>query len=500
MNTYSTLLLGAAAALWTVAAQAASCESLTALSTPQVQIVAAQSVAAGAFALPNRSGPAPQLPAFCRVSLRLRPSSDSDIGAEVWLPADWNRKLLAIGSGGWGGSIDLDGLATALRLGYATVASDDGHKGGSGSFALAHPQKLIDFAYRAEHESTLAAKALIKALYGHAASHAYWQGCSGGGREGLIQAYRYPEEFDGIIAGDPANIRRNAWALWLASAALKDPAAYIPPSKYPMIHEAVLAACDAQDGLKDGLISEPRRCQIDFAALQCKAQDGPDCLTARQVDTARVMVSPATTPQGQVLFPRLEPGTELRWGRMAAGPNPAELFLDEFRYVVYQDPNWDWRAFELERDAAKAHAIDRDLDEMDPHLSAFAKHGGKLILYHGWADQQVAPGSTLDFYADVRKFAPDPAHAENWARLFMAPGMAHCAGGEGPDSFDTLSALEQWVEHGQAPQQMVAAHRSGGKVDRTRPLCAYPQVARYRGAGSIDDAANFSCQASGAAQ
>jgi feruloyl esterase len=207
------------------------------------------------------------------------------------------------------------------------------------------------------------------------------------------------------------------------------------------------------------------------------------------------MISPATGKTGQVLFPRLEPGTELRWGRMAAGPGPAELFLDEFRYVVYGDANWDWRTFDLDRDAAKAHAIDRNLDEMDPHLGPFAKHGGKLLLYHGWADQQVAPGSTLDFFASVRRSSADPQHADDWVRLFMAPGMAHCAGGEGPDSFDSLSALEQWVEQGKAPERIVAAHGTAGKVDRTRPLCAYPQVARYNGTGSIDDAENFTCRA-----
>ncbi len=205
------------------------------------------------------------------------------------------------------------------------------------------------------------------------------------------------------------------------------------------------------------------------------------------------MISPATTASGKVLFPRLEPGTELRWGRLIAGPQPVDLFVDQFRYVVYQDPNWDWHSFDLERDAAKANAIDQDVDEMDPHLAAFAKHGGKLILYHGWADQQVAPGSTVEFYRSVRELSPQPQQADHWVRLFMVPGMGHCSGGEGPDTFDTLGALEHWVQQGQAPERIVAAHRSAGKVDRTRPLCAYPQVARYAGSGSIDEAANFTC-------
>jgi feruloyl esterase len=491
----SLLSIGVALALLASGAQAAGCASLVSLTSAKTQVVLAQSVAAGSFTPPDSPRPVPDLPTFCRVVVSLHPSSDSEIGAEIWLPQNWNNKLLIVGSGGWGGAIDYQGLASALRRGYAVGATDDGHKSSGAGFIPGHPQKFIDFAYRAEHETTLEAKALVKALYAQTPSHSYWQGCSGGGREGLIQAYRYPDEFDGIIAGDPANIRRNAWALWLAGASLKDPASYIPPSKYPMIHDAVLAACDANDGLKDGLIDEPEKCHVDFTALQCKAADGPDCLTSRQVQTARTMISPATSKTGAVLFPRLEPGTELRWGRMAAGPGPADLFLDEFRYVVYQDANWDWHTFDLDRDAAKAHAIDRRLDEMDPHLGPFAKHGGKLLLYHGWADQQVAPGSTIDFFSSAGRLSADPKQAGNWIRLFMAPGMAHCAGGEGPDSFDSLSALEQWVEQGQAPQRIVAVHRTSGKVDRSRPLCAYPQVARYNGTGSIDAAENFTCRA-----
>ncbi len=493
MNIRSLILLGAVMTMGSNSVQAGSCESLAALSTPAATIVTAQTVGGGTFHPPDSPGALQQLPKFCRVVVRLRPTSDSDIGAEIWLPENWNTKLLAVGSGGWGGSIDYGALAVGLRRGYATSASDDGHRTQGAAFVVGHPQKVLDFAYRAEHESTLEAKALLKARYSRSASHAYWQGCSGGGREGLIQAYRYPDEFDGVIAGDPANIRRNAWALSLALQALSDPADYIPPAKYPMIHEAVLAACDAQDGLKDGLIGEPENCRVDFSVLQCKAQDASDCLTARQVRTAQRLISPATTRTGQVLFPRLEPGTELRWARLAGGPAPADLFLDEYRYVVYHDPNWDWHSFNLERDAAKAHAIDRHVDELDPHLGAFARRGGKLILYHGWADQQVAPGSSVEFYRSASALGTDPAHAQNWVRLFMAPGMAHCAGGEGPDTFDSLSALEHWVELGQAPDRIIASHKTQGQVDRTRPLCPYPQVAQYRGTGSIDEAVNFTC-------
>jgi feruloyl esterase len=475
--------------------QARSCESLLKLVSPTVSITLAKTVETGNFTPTGSTEALSDLPRFCRVSFRLSPSADSDIGAEIWLPASaWNGKFLAVGSGGWGGSIAYDDMADSLRRGYATSATDDGHTGRGASFIAGHPEKFVDFAYRAEHEMTLEAKRLIKAFYGREARHSYWNGCSGGGREGLLQAYRYPGEFNGIIAGDPADMRRNAWALWLAVQTFKDPAAVIPPKKYPMIHRAVLDVCDANDGLRDGLIDDPASCHVDFKILECAGADGPDCLTPRQVQTAQTITSPATTTAGQVVFPRLEPGTELRWDRLAGGPRPADIFVDQFRYVVYQDPDWDWRSFELERDSARANAVDKDIDELDPHLAAFAKHGGKLLIYHGWADQQVAPGSSVEFYNSVLKLSANSAQSPNWIRLFMVPGMGHCIGGEGPDTFDKISLIERWVEQGEAPARVIAAHSTAGKVDRTRPLCPYPQVARYNGAGSINEASNFTCR------
>ena len=364
-------LLGAMLLAIPAALHAETCERLAARSTATREIHS-QRVAAGTLTPPGDGTALTQLPPFCRAMLRLAPTGDSDIGAEVWLPENWNGRLLVVGNGGWGGAPDYGQMAAGLRRGYAVAATDDGNKSHGARFLMGHPEKFIDFAYRAQHETTLAAKALVKALYAREPSRSYWQGCSGGGREGLIQAWRYPDEFDGVIAGDPANVRRNAWALWLAVQTLSDPAAYIPPAKYPMIHNAVLAACDASDGLQDGLISQPERCHIDFALLQCKAGDSPQCLTPAQVRSAQTLLSPAIS-HGTELFPRLEPGTELRWGRLAGGPAPADLFLDQFRYVVYQNPDWDWRGFDLERDAARANAIDRDIDELDPHLAASRK-------------------------------------------------------------------------------------------------------------------------------
>ncbi len=476
----------------TASLRAESCDALTAMRSPKVSIDVAETIQAGGLVLPSGNEKLPKLPAFCRVTVTLRPTSDSNIHSEIWLPSTgWNGKFMAVGSGGWGGSIAYDAMAQALSLGYATAATDDGHSGSSASFISGHPEKFIDFAYRAEHETTIVAKALIHAFYGSAPRYSYWNGCSGGGREGLLQAYRYPDEFDGIIAGDPADMRRNAWGLWLANATFKDLQDYIPPSKYPMIHRYVLDACDAQDGVKDGLIEDPQSCSVDFKPLTCKGAETADCLTSRQVKTAQTIISPMRDSNGKQLFPRLEPGTELRWSRVAGGPEPADLFYDQFRYVVYNNPNWDWRSFDVDRDTAKAAATNKDVDTLDPHLGAFAKRGGKLLLYHGWADQQVAPGSTVEFYQAALDATRDAG--SDWVRLFMMPGMAHCSGGEGPDTFDKIAVIEDWVERGKAPSEIVAAHHTAGKVDRTRPLCPYPQVAKYRGSGSIDDAANFTC-------
>jgi feruloyl esterase len=477
-----------AAATKPEALSAQSCASLSQSASPGVSITLSEVVPDGGFTIPDSTDKISGLPGFCRVTAKLRPTHDSEIGIEVWLPLKgWNGKYLAVGSGGWGGTINYRGLAEGLGRGYATSATDDGHTGSSGSFLMGHPEKFVDFAYRAEHEMAGESKTLIRSFYGHDARYSYWNGCSGGGREGLLQAARYPDEFDGIIAGDPANVRRNAWALWLANETFKDPAAYIPPSKYPMIHRAVLDACDANDGLKDGLIEDPQHCTVDFTRLLCNAGDAPDCLTARQVQSAETIISPAKDAAGNVLFERVEPGTELRWARLAGGPEPGDLFLDQFRYLVYQDPVWDWRTFVLDRDAAKANAVNKNVDELDPHLGAFAKHG-KLLIYHGWADQQVAPGSSVDFYLQATE------SSGNSIRLFMLPGMGHCSGGEGPDRFDKIGVLEQWVEQGKAPDRIIASHETDGKTDRTRPLCPYPQTARYQGSGSIDAAANFVCK------
>jgi feruloyl esterase len=480
---------------------AASCESLASLALPNTTITAAQIVPAGQFSPPGPAGKGKganaykDLPEFCRVAATLKPSGDSDIKVEFWLPtSNWNRKLQSVGNGGWAGVISYSALADAVKAGYAGASTDTGHVGGSGSFALEHPEQLVDFSWRSEHEMTLKAKAMVQAFYGSAPRLSYWNGCSTGGRQGLKEAQKFPDDYDGIIAGAPAN--RTAISLWIAFAVLKDPASYIPPAKYPVIHQAALAACDLRDGVKDGLIEDPSRCKFDPKVLLCKNGDGPSCLTAPQVDAAKKIYSAATNPRtGQVLFPSLAPGSELNWGIQAAGPDPSANIFDHFKYVVFKNPAWDWKTFDFDQGIALAEQPENAaMNSTDPNLKPFFSHNGKLLIYHGWADSNVSPLNTIKYYKSVEDTLGGASKTSNNMRLFMEPGMGHCGGGEGPNVFDKVGTLDQWVEQGKAPEKIVASHSTAGKVDRTRPLCPYPQVAKYKGSGSIDEAANFACQ------
>ncbi len=478
---------------------AASCESLASLDLPNTTITSAALVPAGGFIAPGRvAAMVLDLPAFCRVAATVKPTTNSEIKIEVWLPAaGWNGKYQAVGNGGWGGSIVYNDLMAALRRGYATSSTDTGHTGGSASFALGHPEKLIDYAYRSEHEMTLKAKALIEKFYGNPAKYAYWNSCSSGGKQGVTEAQRYPGDYDGIVAGAPANYMTHLQAarLWIAQAVHKDPASYIPPEKYAVIHNAVLEACDALDGVKDGLLEDPTRCHFDPAVLECKNGDGPSCLTAPQVDAAKKIYGPARNPRtGEEIFPGMEPGSELLWSRLA-GPQPISLATDAFKYVIFQDPNWDYLKLNFDEDIAYADKVDAGINNaIDPNLRPFFTHGGKLLMYHGWSDQQIPPRSSVNYFNSVVKAAGGPKEAAGSVRLFMVPGMGHCGGGDGPNTFDMVSAMEQWVEKGKAPERIVAAHLTNGAADRTRPLCPYPQVAVYKGTGSTDDAANFVCK------
>jgi feruloyl esterase len=484
------------AAVATHAAFAASCDSLASLSLPNAKITTAQLVSAGEFT-PPKGGRAPAyrtVPEFCRVTATLTPSSDSDIKAEFWLPASgWNRKLQVVGNGGWAGVISYGAMAEAVKAGYATASTDTGHSSTGGGFVLGHPEKLIDFSWRSEHETTVKAKAIVQAFYGDTAKRSYWNGCSTGGRQALKEAQMFPDDFDGIIAGAPGN--RNLMALWVAHAALKDAASNIPKEKYPLIHKAVLNACDATDGVKDGLIEDPTRCHFSPEVLLCKGGDGPDCLTAEQVDAVRKIYVPAKHPKtGKDLFGPLAPGSELGWAVMAGGPEPYSAALDQAKFVVFKDANWDWRTFDFKKDVARFELKENlIMNATDPNISKFFRHNGKLLMYQGWNDQNVSPYNTVNYFLSVQEAMGASKTADN-IRLFMAPGMAHCSGGEGPNVFDKIGTLDRWVEEGKTPDRMEAKHLTNGQVDRTRPLCPYPQVAVYKGTGSIDDAASFDCK------
>ena len=490
----------------TAAVPAQPCQALASLRLPHTAITLAAIVPAGGFSRPG-SGPTSAAQgfsnavAFCRVAATLTPTSDSDIKIEVWMPAaGWNGKFQGVGNGGWAGVISYPALAEALGRGYAAASTDTGHASEGGSFALGHPEKFTDFAWRAVHEMTVAAKSIIDAFYGSRPRRSYWNGCSTGGRQGLMEAQRFPLDYDGIIAGASANPRTqlNAAGIAMHQALRRNPASAIPAAQYAMIHDAVLDACDGIDGLKDRLIQDPTRCEFDPKVLACRGDDDPkSCLTPPQVEAVRTIVSPVKTRSGVEISSRREPGSELGWGFFFGGQDPPPLVADSFKYIVFKDPNWDWRTFDLEHDLARAEAAGelKAADAIDPNLSAFAARGGKLLMYHGWSDALVAPGASINYYNRVLAAIGGAGKTSEWIRLFMLPGMGHCRGGDGPNTFDAIGTLDEWLEAGRAPDRIIATHLTAGTPDRTRPLCPYPQLAVYRGSGSMDEAANFICKA-----
>ncbi|HEY4365404.1 MAG TPA: tannase/feruloyl esterase family alpha/beta hydrolase [Bryobacteraceae bacterium] len=480
------------------------CENLAKLKLPDLTVTAASPVAAGML-LPPGSRVTMMVPAFCRVSGTIKP----EINFEIWLPANWNRKFLMVGNGGLAGTISYSAMGSPLLSGYATASTDTGHVSDNDAhWAQGHMERVIDYAHRGVHVTAQTSKAIIQNFYGAAPAHSYFNGCSNGGEEAMAEAQRYPTDFDGIIAGDPANYYTHLQMgahLWITQALQTNPDAYIPSAKTKIIGEAVLAACDALDGIKDGILNDPRRCKFDPSALLCKNGDAPDCLTAAQVDTAKKIYQGTRTESNGQIFPGIMPGSEAGqggWGTWITGNTPGggshtTLGMPFMRNIAFEDPNWDFRTFRWER----TQGIDSDVDyidaklgpifnNMNPDLKAFQARGGKLIQYHGWADPDISPLNSVNYFESVQKTMGD---SKSFYRLFMVPGMYHCNGGPGPNTFDTVAALEQWAEQGKAPEQFVASHSTNNAVDRTRPLCPYPQEAQYKGSGSTDKAENFSC-------
>ncbi len=502
MKTFPSRLLPflCAAAVALPAWAGASCEKLTSLKLANTTITLAKPVGAGSFISPqpgrgpNPNAPFQKLPEFCRVTATLKPVPDSDIKIEVWLPmSGWNGKLQSVGNGAWAGSISYPAMANALAAGYATASTDTGHEGNNPDFIPGHPDKLADFVHRSVHEMTVAAKGIVDGFYSSAPKYSYWNGCSTGGRQAFTEAQRYPNDYDGIIAGAPAAYvtRLQGMQVWVAQQAHRDEAAYIPPEKYSLIHNAVLAACDANDGVKDGVLEDPTKCAFDPKVLACKEGDGPNCLSAEQVETARRMYS-GPMMNGKSVFPGVEPGSETGWN-MLAGPKPMSLAVEMYKYAAFNG-NWEMEHFtvaDVERfDKEKGPAV----NSVDPNLKPFFSHGGKLLVYHGWADPGVPPMGSVNYYKAVTETL-GASQVKDSMRLFMVPGMGHCRGGDGTDDFDMMKALESWVERGKTPERIEASRMRDGKIDRTRPLCAYPEVATYKGTGSTDDAQNFVCKA-----
>lgn len=496
-------LLVAASLMATARAQAATCVDLASLALPNTTIDGAVLVAAGTFTEPSgRVGATnnafASLPAFCRIAATVKPSTDSDIKIEVWLPASgWNGKFQGVGNGGWAGVISYSAMAAAVAGGYATASTDTGHVGNSAAFALGHPEKLVDMGYRAVHEMTVQGKAVTQAFYGKAPTLSFFNGCSLGGRQAITEAERFPDDYNGILAGAPAiyNMQIHVGRIAINALAHRSPDAYIPPDKYQAVHDAVLQACDALDGVKDGVLENPMQCRFDPKVLQCTGADGPTCLTAPQVETARQLYAPLKTGTSGTMPALLQPGTELSWGTLA-GPQPVGTALEPMRYIVFKDPSWTVEKFNAATDFDRALEADRNnvLGLTDPNLKPFFARGGKLLMYHGWQDPQVPAQSSPRYFTDVVKTVGASA-ANASIQLYMVPGMNHCQGGPGTDTFDKMAAIESFVATGKAPAQILASHRTNGMVDKTRPLCPFGQVARWNGTGSTDEAANFACVA-----
>jgi feruloyl esterase len=528
-RTASVLLIAflVSAALFSIPAVAQqSCESLASIKIPKVTITLAKAGAPG-FELPAQSGfvnapPRKVNVPFCRVQAYSTPSSDSHIGIEVWLPAaaNWNGKFLAAGNPGFIGSLSSSGLANMMEQGYVAGGTDTGHLDadfpadvGGFQWAIGHPEKWADWGYRAVHEMAVVTKTLAQAYYGKPVQHSYWNSCHNGGNQGLSEAQRYPDDFDGIVAMDPAFYisHLQPGSLYMSWVALKDGKngpGFIPTAKLALLNKAALAACDGNDGLVDGLITDPTTCKFDPTVLQCKGADADSCLTAGQVDTAKKIYAGEKFKDGTQAYAGYEPGSELNWDFMI-DRGPFTVNINYFKGMVFQDPKWDFRTFDPDRDTRLAiERTGKYVDNNNPDLRPLKKAGGKLMIVASWNSMALAPLQLVEYYQSVEKVMGGLPQTQDFFRLFAIPGAGGCPGFMGNSGdFKAMEAMQAWVEKGQAPDQIVYSYREAGgaaagmgtpgKVIRTRPVCAYPKVSKYNGSGDVNDAANFSCVAPG---
>jgi feruloyl esterase len=487
---------------------ATGCAELKSFSIPNTKITLADPVAAGAFVAPPGGKGGPQqfadLPAFCRIQATITPSSDSDIKIELWMPAagKWNGKFRGTGNGGLGGgaTVGTGPLANAVRSGYAAAGNNTGHEGGS-NYAIGHPEKIKDFGYRSSHEMTVVSKALIAKYYDMPLKYSVMAESGGGTIAALSAAQRYPEDYDALAVTSMSSYlsHHTFGQMWIWYATHENDASFIPPAKYPVLHQAALKACDAADGLADGIIGTAERCHFDPGVVQCRGADAPDCLTAAQVAAARkIYAGPKNPRTGKQIYSPLYPGSELGWAQLAGGAEPLGIPVDFFRYYVFQDPNWDYKTRRLNWDSDVALADRPEIapvNAVDPDLRKYFARGGKLLLIGGWNDSSVPPDVAVNYSKDVVAKTGAKATRESM-RFFMVPGMNHGVGATGAENFnvDTLALIEEWKQTGKAPDQLVMGHYKDGKEVGRRLVCQYPQIARYKGSGNPEDPASFDCK------
>ena len=450
-----------------------------------------------------RADAATKAPTYCEVTGVITPAPGSQITVVYRLPQPWNGKFVGLGGGGWAGNITLDrggarssAAAVHLAQGYATGQTDAGHPGTEvwNTSWASNPASVTDFSYRAIHLMTTVGKAVVARYYGHAQKRAYFQGCSTGGRQGLMEAQRYPNDYDGVSAGAPVYSFVTQTSNVVRSLAFAAPGAALNASQLTRLHEAVLEACDAQDGLKDGIVTDPRACAFDPVVLQCQAgTPQQDCLTAPQVAAVRSVYAGLKTADGRTASYPLSRGSEGSWTRFVAVGDQGNG-LGGLRKLLFGDADYDLRSFEAERDLAKVRNSEMAgmYEAQNPDIAPFIAHGGKLLLWHGFDDPGPSPLGTIEYYEAVRQTTGPKAPAlDSGLRLYLLSGVYHCSGGPSADGFESLAALDRWVESGQSPDTLIAT-RQDGKL--SRPLCHYPTLPHYRGVGDPADAASFECR------
>ena len=476
-----------------------TCSDLASAKLGKATITGATSVPAGEFTTPEQIGYGSQtftVPAFCRVQLSIETAT-----AEVWLPVAWNGKLTGWGNGGELGAIIYGEMYYGLATGYVSVSSDLGHQsaGNDASWAYNRPDRIREFGYSSTHDMTVAAKELTQLYYGSSPAHSYFIGGSAGGRQALMEAQRFPTDYDGIASLYPGlgwtHLNAGFIAQELELGGSANGTGQLSYEQTLSLNKAVLNACDANDGLRDGLIENPARCKFDPGVMACAVTHyRAACFNNAQIAATRALYEPLRLSSGKIVYRGLAYGSEYEWSCSVLHDAFDFPFANEwFQNEVYA-PGWDFHTFNADvdvpyADSLRAHTLNAD----SPNMDAFEAAGGKLVIAQGQSDAVVVPENTIDYYRHVRKRYGNAT--QNFVRLFMMPGAGHCAKAVGPSSWDIFAVLENWVVNGIAPDSIVAYQfNDDGSLNRTRPLCPWPQQARYDGHGDVNDAKSFICK------